>query len=221
MPKKMLILRGNHGWREDERGEKHNYKDGALHEPAAKEYARRLGYEGVVLKVSGNPPDDGGKRDHSPQTFRALAAFRKDKAITALYGFSGGGYNICWMLQVLKKDELKRPERVVVLGRRKPSPRRMTHPAIRRAIGSSSTKPIRIQPIRSCRKASKIVVLGAPETKESAYDKSNYPGAHWELVYKLDPLKTAKGVPKGIKDPHMFGPEALLAQTPDPNQKTP
>jgi len=119
---KMLILRGNSGVYEDEAGKKHRYKMGALHEPAAMEYARRLGYEGVVLKVSGNPPDDGGKRDHSPQTFRALAAFRKDKAITALYGFSGGGYNIYWMLQVLKKDELKRLERVVVLGAEKTKP---------------------------------------------------------------------------------------------------
>ena len=175
MPK-MMILRGNHGQREDENGKMYDYKDGALHEPAAKEYARRRGYDGFVLDVSGDPPKRG-KRDQSPQTLKALDAFHADKEITALYGFSGGGYNVWWILQALKADELRRLDLVVV--------------------------------------------LGAPETKESAYDKSNYPGAHWELVYKVDPLKTAKGVPQGIKDPHMFGPEALLAQTPDPNRETP
>src|SRR5262245_66617247 len=50
MPKKMLILRGTTGYLPDENGKLHNYKKGALHEPAAKEYARRKGYEGAPIR---------------------------------------------------------------------------------------------------------------------------------------------------------------------------
>ncbi|GJD48455.1 hypothetical protein OPKNFCMD_1174 [Methylobacterium crusticola] len=119
MPK-MLILRGNHGYHADEAGKDFNYKGGALHEGPAKEYARRKGYEGVVLNISGDPPEKGKKRSHSPQTILALDTFSRDKSIEAFYGFSGGGFNIWWILQDLKnkKDEegLKRIKLVVVLG---------------------------------------------------------------------------------------------------------
>jgi hypothetical protein len=50
MPK-MLILRGTRGNLPDEQGKLQNYTKGALHEQAAKEYARRRGYDGTVLDI--------------------------------------------------------------------------------------------------------------------------------------------------------------------------
>jgi len=173
----MLILRGNHGWRENEAGKKQYYKKGALHEPAAIEYARRRGYEGIVLDVSGDPPGHHLKRSRSPQTLKALVALRKDTSIRALYGFSGGGYNVYWILHALSEKERDRIDLVVV--------------------------------------------IGAEDTKPDAYDKSDYPGAHWELVYKTNPDTTDAVVPKGVDDGHMFGPEWLLAETPFPAGEPP
>jgi len=117
----MLILRGNRGNYADEQGQPFNYGRGALHEWAAKEYARRKNYEGVVLDVAGNanPPKPGekyGTRDDCPQTVQALAKFRSDDSIAALYGFSGGGFDVWWMLKLLNAKERKRIELVVVLG---------------------------------------------------------------------------------------------------------
>lgn len=175
MPK-MLILRGTHGSLPDESGKTHNYKDGALHEGAAKEFARRKGYEGVVLNVSGDAPSDG-KRIHSIQTLAALKAFREDKDVAAFYGFSGGGYNVYWILQSI--TERKEFERIKL-----------------------------------------VVVLGAPERAKADLEKSKYTGGGWELIYKTNPPGNSKVVPKGL-DSHMFGPEWLLAETPDPAAKTP
>jgi hypothetical protein len=115
MAKKMMILRGNHGKFDDESGNMHNYKDGALHEAAALEFAKRKGYQGFVLQISGDPPAKGD-RSHSPQTLMALKTFRDDSEIVAMYGFSGGGYNVWWILKALKPDEYKRFELIVVLG---------------------------------------------------------------------------------------------------------
>jgi hypothetical protein len=172
MPK-MLILRGNHGYHPDEQGKTQNYAKGALHEQAAIEYARRKGYDGTVLDISGDR-GSGKTRASSPQTVLALETFHKDSAVAAFYGFSGGGYNVYWILQALKdtEDDLKR---------------------------------IKL-----------VVVLGAPETPQSSYESSKYKPGSWELVYKTNPLSSAKFVPKGIKDAHMFGPEWLLSETPDP-----
>ncbi len=124
MAKTMLILRGNHGAFPDEAGKTHDYKWGALHEKAAKDYATLRGYDGVVLDISGDPAakkkgdDKRPNRSQSPQTILALKRFREDSDIVALYGFSGGGYNVWWMLQALKSDKaaLTRLERIVVLG---------------------------------------------------------------------------------------------------------
>jgi hypothetical protein len=114
MPK-MLILRGNHGAYPDEAGKKHDYARGALHERAAMEYARRRGYEGEVLDVSGDPAAKGN-RSHSPQTLIALSKFHADDAVAAFYGFSGGGYNVWWIIRSLKEADLKRIKLLVVLG---------------------------------------------------------------------------------------------------------
>ena len=91
MPK-MLILRGNSagaGSYPDEQGKTIAWPIGALHVSAASDYARRKGYEPVVLDKPGQP-----QSQHSPQAMAALDAFLNDEAVTAFYGFSGGGYNL-------------------------------------------------------------------------------------------------------------------------------
>src|SRR5262249_31799656 len=60
---------------------------GQLDDRAALEYARRLGFRGEVLDVAGNPGAD------SAQVRLATERIRHDETITAIYGFSGGGYN--------------------------------------------------------------------------------------------------------------------------------
>jgi len=117
----MLILRGNSGTYADEKGNPHKYDKGALHEDAATSLAQRKGYRGQVLDVSGNanPPKKGqkhGTRNDSPQTLLALSTFRGDSEIKALYGFSGGGYNVWWILQLLNPDERARLKLIVVVG---------------------------------------------------------------------------------------------------------
>lgn len=117
----MLILRGNSGTYADEKGKPHKYDKGALHEDAATSLAQRKGYRGQVLDVSGNakPPKPGqkhGSRHDSPQTLLALSAFRADAEIKALYGFSGGGYNVWWILNTLSPAERARLKLVVVVG---------------------------------------------------------------------------------------------------------
>jgi hypothetical protein len=117
MPK-MLILRGNSGANyPDESGKPHNYEKGALHERAAVEYARRKGYQALVLDISGDPDRRPGKtRATSPQTLLALATLEANEEITALYGFSGGGYNVWWILRALSPKVRGRLKLVVVLG---------------------------------------------------------------------------------------------------------
>lgn len=104
MPK-MLIMRGIAGFYDGR-----NWPRGAMHEAPALEYAKRRGYEGKVLDISGEAY--GG----SPQSRLALKEYRRDSTITALYGFSGGGYNMYWVIQGMKKDEKDRLQLVVVLG---------------------------------------------------------------------------------------------------------
>ena len=86
------------------------YPHGALDEPSALQYASRRGYQGRVLDVSGETGD------HSPQTQRAMLEFLHDPTITALYGFSGGGYNAYHILKRLTQEQRDRLELVVVIG---------------------------------------------------------------------------------------------------------
>ena len=102
---KMLILRGIPG-----RYAGRDWPRGALDEPPALEYARRKGYVGQVLDVAGTTGPN------SPQTKMALAEFRRDPAVTALYGFSGGGYNVLHIINALTPAERARLRLVVVLG---------------------------------------------------------------------------------------------------------
>jgi hypothetical protein len=115
MPK-MLILRGNSGSNYvDESGKPRKYERGALHEQAALDYAGRKGYQGIVLDISGDP-GTGKNRSTSPQTLLALTTLEKDDSITGLYGFSGGGYNIWWILKALDPKVRSRLKLIVVLG---------------------------------------------------------------------------------------------------------
>jgi len=113
----MLILRGISGTFPDPAtGHTRKWDHGALDEPSALEYADLRHYRGQVLQVSGETGLG------SPQTKATLAAFRADPLVTALYGFSGGGYNVRWVLQSLTPEERKRIHLVVVLGAPKNDP---------------------------------------------------------------------------------------------------
>jgi hypothetical protein len=102
---KMLILRGIAGHYAGR-----DWPRGALDEPPALEYARRRGYVGQVLDVAGTTGSN------SPQTRMALAEFHRDEAVSALYGFSGGGYNVRHIIKALAPAEKTRLRLVVVLG---------------------------------------------------------------------------------------------------------
>ena len=202
--KKMLILRGNSDTEgktyPDEKGNKIPWPDGALHEQAAKDYATARGYVGEVLDVSGDALPNGD-RDNNPQTFRALCRLKnhdskdwknlkceakdnsKDEPYSAIYGFSGGGYDVLHILNHLNKDELKRIKLVVVLGA----------PPLKDGKVSATGYP---------RKS---------HFESSSFGKPSE-GIEWELVYpdNQNPADASVLPKKGI-DPHMFGPEWLLS----------
>jgi hypothetical protein len=110
-PPTMLILRGIAGHFADR-----DWPRGALDEPPALEYASRRGYAGKVLDVAGAP---GAK---SRQVRMCLQAIRDRDNVAALYGFSGGGYNVRHVLAALSADERKRFKLIVVLGAPRNSP---------------------------------------------------------------------------------------------------
>jgi hypothetical protein len=153
MSKKMLILRGKSGTYPDEDGNPREYKTGALHEQDAKDFATKLLHydEGKVLDVSG---ETGAE---SAQTSQALIMLR-DKGgneFTALYGFSGGGYNVLHILSALKEDERKRFEWIVVLG---------APPTVL--------------------KDGKFVYSPTGSPQKPAFLKSSFDGGNWDLVYQ-------------------------------------
>lgn len=114
---RMLILRGISGTFPDPvTGVARRWDHGALDEPSALAYAQLRGYDGQVLQVSGETGMG------SQQTRATLAAFRGDPSVAALYGFSGGGYNVRWVLHDLTPAERRRIRLVVVLGAPKNDP---------------------------------------------------------------------------------------------------
>jgi hypothetical protein len=186
MPRrKMLILRGNSapaGSYPDEQGKAIAWPIGALHVWAASEYARRSGYEAVVLDKPGQP-----QSETSPQATAALKRFLEDQAVSAFYGFSGGGYNLRYILDYLASNNpeaLHRIDLVVVLGSPK-QPRLAYDPFRYNVIAKKKVHPAKWEP------------------------------AKWDVVYRIDPPKSAlpKDLPKSTAT-HMFGPDALLAETP-------
>jgi len=132
----MLIMRGNSGEYEDENGKKRQWPNGALHEGPAKEYAvlmgSLMGFDGgfkpKVLDVKGNskppgrdakPGPDGkihGTRNDSDGTLAALDCVLNHPGIVALYGFSGGGYNMKQILKQMTDEQRKRIKLVTVVG---------------------------------------------------------------------------------------------------------
>jgi hypothetical protein len=84
---------------------------GQLDDRSAVEYARRLGYQAEVLDVAGN---NAGA--DNPQVRMALERVRGNERVTAIYGFSGGGYNLRHIWSHLNAAERKRISKVVVVG---------------------------------------------------------------------------------------------------------
>lgn len=94
--KRMLILRGINN---------------LLDEQSAMDYASLRGYEGYVLKVSGETGPT------STQVQRALTVMNAvQPPFQALYGFSGGGYNVRHIINRLNYEARAALELVVVLG---------------------------------------------------------------------------------------------------------
>jgi hypothetical protein len=184
---KMLILRGNPAGAgspyPDEQGKSIAWPIGALHVQAASEYARRSGYEPVVLPVSGLP-----QNQHSPQATAALKAFLEDQAVTAFYGFSGGGYNLKHILDYLalnNPEDLHRIDLVVVIGApNKQGGKNLYMPSIYNAVARKKVK--------------------------------EWQDADWDVVFRVNPeqWQMPKGLPKGTPT-HMFGPDVLLAGWPE------
>jgi hypothetical protein len=141
MPK-MLILRGNSagaGSYPDEKGNTNvAWPIGALHVQAASDYARRRGYEPVVLDKPGQP-----QSEISPQAKAALKAFLDDEAVAAFYGFSGGGDNLKHVLDVLaskEPDTLHRIALVVVIGAPGPHGKHAFMPSSYNAVARNKVK---------------------------------------------------------------------------------
>lgn len=184
---KMLILRGNSapaGSYPDERGNPNvAWPIGALHVQAASNYARMNGYEPVVLDKPGQP-----QSQHSPQAKAALEAFLGDEAVTAFYGFSGGGYNLKHVLDFLayhKPDTLHRITLVVVIG----SPNKF---------------------------GGKSIYMPSVFNSVAKHRVKHWKNAQWDVVFRTNPIRTQmpSNLPKHIST-HMFGPDVLLTGWPE------
>jgi hypothetical protein len=109
----MLILRGNADNAgtsyPDEKGNFQKWPTGALHEGAAAAYARRRDFDPVVIQAAGST--------EAQKTKTIEACLDSAQNVHGLYGFSGGGYNVHWVLEALKqKKALGRIQLVVVIG---------------------------------------------------------------------------------------------------------
>jgi hypothetical protein len=139
--RKMVILRGNPakaGKYPDEQGKTIAWPKGALHVKAASDYAKREGYDPVVLDEPGYP-----QSQYSPQAQAALKAFHEDQSVCAFYGFSGGGYNLRHILEHLAANEpqsLHRIELVVVIGAPFKERKRMFAPSRYNALVAKKAK---------------------------------------------------------------------------------
>jgi len=184
--KKMLILKGNSDTSgkqyPDEQGKMIPWPNGALHEKAAVAYATCRDRVGDVLPVSGDSLK--GNRNKNPQTLQALAKLQDPDHpddYDAIYGFSGGGYDVLHILNHLTAEQLKNIKLVVVLGappvdkKGKPTP-----------DGS-----------------------GSPQKDAFLPEKFGLPKKAWELVYHINKDAGQFPTPNDV-DKHMFLPEFLL-----------
>jgi hypothetical protein len=131
---------------------------------------------------------------NSKQATETLKEFHKDEAIVGLYGFSGGGYNVWHILKSLAQKEpqsLHRIDRVVIIG----------------APNEIGGKDIYKAAYYTARVSDKV------KGKDWKLD--------WDVIFREnpDPSQLPNGVPEGT-DPHMFGPDVLLAGWPE-NYKPP
>lgn len=78
---------------------------GLLDDESALAYAREQGYIGEVLDVAGE----------GPQLQMALDRIRRGD-VTALYGFSRGGYNMPYIWSRMSAEERARIRRIVIVG---------------------------------------------------------------------------------------------------------
>jgi hypothetical protein len=187
--KKMLILRGNPtddpDTYPDEQGKTRAWPDGALHEKAARAFARKLGYADVVIEAAGLPQGPDSK-----QATKALDEFHKDKDVTiGFYGFSGGGYNVWHILKLLAATEpqsLRRIDRVVVIG------------APNKIGGKDIYKP----------------AYYTARVSDKAKGKDWKLEWDLIFRVNPDPSQLPNGIPEGT-DTHMFGPDVLLAGWPE------
>jgi hypothetical protein len=84
--------------------------NGQLDDQLALAYARRVGFRGEVLAVAGDTDGD------SAQVRLGLDRIRRDNTVSAIYAFSGGGYNARLIWQQLNQAERDRIRKVVVIG---------------------------------------------------------------------------------------------------------
>jgi hypothetical protein len=208
---KMIILRGNSdpkGEQEypDEFGKPASWPIGALHKQAAEDYARKRDYEPVTLPLEGQQSRYKGKQVQEflkqfagitlgQKSYEINMGLMPDSDIHALYGFSGGAYNVYWILNYLaenRPDDLQRINLVVVIGMDKEN------------HGKADFEWPKYQAI-----AKKNWVNKATWASEKWKNG-------WETIYHTNPDRTllpAK-LPKEVREKvktHMFGPDVLLA----------
>jgi hypothetical protein len=208
---KMIILRGNSdpkGEQEypDEFGKPASWPIGALHKQAAEDYARKRDYDPVTLPLEGQQSGYKGKQvQEFLKQFAGLTLGRKsyeidmgvtpDSDIHALYGFSGGAYNVYWILNYLAEnqpDDLQRINLVVVLGMDKEKKRKADYEwSAYRAIAKKH---------------------GA---HQAAWPSEKWKNG-WETIYHTNPDRKLlpATLPKDIRDnvsTHMFGPDVFVA----------
>jgi len=153
---------------------------GALHVVPARELAIRIRFQLIVLDIPGQP-----QSDRSPQANEAVARFlKKADDVRGVYGFSGGGYNVRWILERLAAENpetLDRIDAVVVFGAPKLGPRKCHSDTI-----NADLKKRKLPQIANW----------------TLTYRDNPPPRHPGLP---------KGY---MGDTHMFGPECLLLETP-------
>lgn len=209
---KMLILPGNADLGDkypDEKGNKKAWPNGALHAGAAETYARNKGYEPETVWLSGHPQgydspqtrevlkrfvgltlkEEGSHKKHGSHQKHAASyvsdpSLKGDKDIHAFYGFSGGGYNLWWILQYLANhtpEDLRRIDRVVVIG-------------VEKNIRSKADYDY-----PAYNAIARKIVRGWKEVR-------------WTTVYHTNPPSNLlpANLPQNIST-HMFGPDVLLA----------
>jgi hypothetical protein len=196
----------------DELGKPAKWPFGALHVRAAEDFARKRGYEPVTLRAGGQQSGDHGKQvQEFLKLFAGLSWSRKssyendmelnpDSDIHALYGFSGGAYNVWYILQFLAEkqpNDLQRIDLVVVLGVDRIYKRKVDY-------AWPQYQAIAIK----------------HRVTSGAWNKDKWKNG-WETIYHTNPDKRLlpTTLPKEIRDKadkdfiHMFGPDVLVAGT--------